>query len=63
MLFRSNGRNDALMLKNAVIGIGLMQKEGISKETLLNSDIIFYDINDALDAILNPKRLIASLRI
>ena len=58
-----NGRNDALMLNSAVIGIGLMQKEGISKETLLNSDIIFYDINDALNAILHPKRLIASMRL
>lgn len=58
-----NGRNDALMLKSAVIGIGLMQKEGISKEALLNSDVIFYDINDALNSILHPKRLIASLRL
>ena len=58
-----NGRNDALMLKSATIGIGLMQKEGISKETLLNADVIFYDINDALNAILHPKRLIASLRL
>lgn len=57
-----NGRNDALMLEKAVLGIGVIQEEGMSAKTLMSSDIIFYSINDALDALLHPNRLIATLR-
>lgn len=57
-----NGRNDALMLEHAALGIGVMQAEGMSAKTLMSSDIIFYSINDALDALLHPNRLIATLR-
>jgi P-type E1-E2 ATPase len=57
-----NGFNDALMLKEAALGIALIQKEGISSKTLMNSDIVCNSINDALDLLLNPKRLIATLR-
>jgi soluble P-type ATPase len=57
-----NGRNDEFMLQNAALGIGLIQKEGISTQTLKSADIIFVSICDALNAILHPKRLIAGLR-
>lgn len=57
-----NGLNDALMLKDAVLGIGLIQKEGASLNCLLNADIICTDIIDALELLIYPKRLSATLR-
>lgn len=57
-----NGRNDRLMLSEAAIGIALLQTEGLASATLGTCDLLFSDINDALDALLNPKRLIATLR-
>jgi soluble P-type ATPase len=57
-----NGNNDKEMLLNAVLGIAIIGDEGCSKDTLLNADIFFTDITDALSAFLHTKRLIASLR-
>jgi soluble P-type ATPase len=57
-----NGKNDALMLSSAALGIALIQEEGTSTKTLLASDIVFKTITDALDALLHPNRLIATLR-
>jgi P-type E1-E2 ATPase len=57
-----NGYNDHLMLKEAVIGIAVLQKEGLSYEALTNSDLLFTSIIDALDSLRHPLRLTASLR-
>lgn len=57
-----NGSNDKLMLQNAMLGIVLIGNEGCSTHTLQNSDIICTNISDALELVLNPKRLIATLR-
>ncbi len=57
-----NGYNDALMLKEAAVGIGVMQQEGAAGTTLLHADIICGDILNALDLLLHPKRLLATLR-
>lgn len=57
-----NGKNDRLMLQNAALGIGLIQREGASAETLLSADVICTDIRDAFDLLLNPARLKATLR-
>ncbi len=57
-----NGCNDALMLKEAAIGICVIGKEGASVEALTASRIIFLDICDALDIFLKRNRLIATLR-
>ena len=57
-----NGNNDSLMLKNAKIGIALIQSEGAAAKTLINSDLVFTSIFDALDSLSYPKRLLASLR-
>jgi len=57
-----NGRNDCLMLKKAAVGILVLQTEGVALETLLNADIITPDINAALDLLLNPLRIKATLR-
>lgn len=57
-----NGRNDRFMLKDAAIGILLVQKEGGATETLLASDVVCPDILTALELVNNPSRLIATLR-
>lgn len=57
-----NGRNDALMLKESILGIGVCQLEGASTMAISGADIVTTDINDALDLLLNPLRLIATLR-
>ena len=57
-----NGRNDRLMLSSAALGIALIQSEGLASGTLAAADLLFGSIIDALEALHNPKRLIASLR-
>lgn len=56
------GANDSLMLNAAVIGICTLSAEGASLETLLGSDLVVPDIQSALNLLLNPTRLKASLR-
>ena len=57
-----NGRNDFRMLQEAAIGIALMQQEGVSRKSLMASDIVCNNIIDALDLFLKPGRLKATLR-
>jgi soluble P-type ATPase len=57
-----NGRNDALMLKEAGLGIAVIQEEGGAVETLLAADVVTHSILDALDLLLQPLRLTATLR-
>lgn len=57
-----NGCNDALMLKEAALGICVIGREGTSTEALLASDVVFLDICDALDIFLKRNRMIATLR-
>ncbi len=57
-----NGRNDALMLEESALGIAVIQIEGAAKEAILAADVIVTDIADALDLLLNPLRVTATLR-
>jgi len=57
-----NGYNDHLMLQKAAIGIAVLQQEGLSLQALLNADLLFTSIVDALDCFRNPMRITASLR-
>ena len=57
-----NGRNDNLMVKEAALGIAVLEKEGTAVETLCAADIVCYSVLDALELLLNPKRIIATLR-
>ncbi len=57
-----NGRNDVLMLREAALGIGVIGPEGMSTELVEAADLLCCDINDALDLLLAPKRLTATLR-
>jgi len=57
-----NGRNDRLMLRDAAIGIVLLQAEGAAVPSVEAADIVCRDILDALALFLEPRRLIATLR-
>lgn len=57
-----NGKNDALMLKKARIGIALLQDEGASVITVTSADILCKNIQTALELFIKPGRLVASLR-
>jgi soluble P-type ATPase len=57
-----NGRNDHLMLKTASLGIAIIQGEGAALQTCLAADVLAPNILAALDLLLIPKRLIATLR-
>lgn len=57
-----NGANDRLMLATARLGIAVIEAEGVSSETIMSADIVVRDIVSALELLLNPKRLIATLR-
>jgi soluble P-type ATPase len=57
-----NGRNDALMLHTAALSLAVIQAEGAAQITLAAADVVVKSINDALDLLLQPKRLIATLR-
>lgn len=57
-----NGRNDILMLREAALGICIIKAEGACVQTLQAADIVCRSAQDALNMLINPKRLIATLR-
>ncbi|NLP56801.1 HAD family hydrolase [Lutibacter sp. B1] len=57
-----NGRNDELMLKESIIGIGILENEGIYTKNLLSADILCKSIIDAFELLTIPNKLIATLR-
>lgn len=57
-----NGRNDRLMLKTAALGIAVMGEEGLAGEAARAADVVARDIGDALELLLSPRRLTATLR-
>ena len=57
-----NGRNDIPMMEVAAISIAVLGPEGAAASLLHAADIVTRDINDALDLLLNPLRLKATLR-
>ncbi len=57
-----NGNNDELILKEAALGVAILGDEGISVTALKQADVMVKNVSDALDLLLKPKRLIATLR-
>jgi P-type E1-E2 ATPase len=57
-----NGANDQQMLEAAVLGIAVLGSEGLAVASLTAADVVAGSIQDALDLLLNPQRLIATLR-
>lgn len=57
-----NGSNDSRMLKVAALGIAVIGKEGCSIKAIQNADIVCNSIEDALNLLLNPQLIVATLR-
>jgi P-type E1-E2 ATPase len=57
-----NGANDALMLAAAALGIAVLGREGLAVSALQAADLVVPDVVAALDLLLTPRRLIATLR-
>ena len=57
-----NGSNDAAMLDRAALGIAVLGAEGLALDALLVADALAPSIHSALDMLLDPSRLVATLR-
>lgn len=57
-----NGRNDKLMCRISALAVAVLEQEGMSGRLLGEVDVCTRCIEDALDLLLIPHRLIATLR-
>jgi soluble P-type ATPase len=57
-----NGYNDHRMVARAALGIAVVGPEGAFGDTVRSAAVVVTDIADALDLLLMPKRLVATLR-
>jgi P-type E1-E2 ATPase len=57
-----NGANDAEMLATAAVGIAVLGPEGLATPALVAADLVVPSIEAALDLLLKPRRLVATLR-
>jgi soluble P-type ATPase len=57
-----NGRNDRLMVGEAAVGIAIIGEEGAATETIRNADVVCRSASEALSLLVNPRRLVATLR-
>lgn len=57
-----NGRNDILMCQNAALSICIMEEEGCCSKLIEHTHVTAKSIENALELLLKPKRLIATLR-
>ncbi len=56
------GANDAGMLRAAALGIAVISPEGTATTSLAAADVLAPSISAALDLLLHPMRLVATLR-
>ena len=57
-----NGRIDLELMQTVKLRIVTLQAEGVHVQTLLASDVVVQNINDALDMLIDQNILIATLR-
>jgi P-type E1-E2 ATPase len=57
-----NGSNDALVLEAAAVGFAVIGPEGASAAALRSADVVCARATDALDLLLDPRALSATLR-
>jgi soluble P-type ATPase len=57
-----NGANDAEMLAVAALGIAVLGPEGLARAAWQKADLVVPDVGAALDLLLHPQRLVATLR-
>jgi len=56
------GENDAGMLNEAALGIGILSREGISTSAISAADLLVPDIFAALELLDKPLRIVSTLR-
>jgi soluble P-type ATPase len=57
-----NGMNDVGMLRVAAIGVAVLAGEGVAMSALRAADVLALGPIDAIELVLHPKRLVATLR-
>ena len=57
-----NGRNDFDVIAHGALSIVVVGREGCSAPTLMQADIVCASVCDALDLLLTPRRIVATLR-
>jgi len=57
-----NGYNDRLVLTEAALGIAVLEREGAAVTSFTAAEIVCPTIIDALDLLLHPRRIVATLR-
>jgi len=57
-----NGNNDRKMLKASKIGVAVCLQEGCAVDAVTSADIVVASTGDAIDLLLNPGRMKATLR-
>ncbi|MGH3320463.1 MAG: HAD hydrolase family protein [Streptosporangiaceae bacterium] len=57
-----NGTNDTELLRTVALGIAVLGPEGASSRALAAADVVCGSIADALDLLLDPRALTATLR-
>ncbi len=50
------------MIEASVLGVCVIGREGAAAETLLKSDVVVGDVRHALELLLRPNRVKATLR-
>lgn len=58
-----NGGNDSAMIETAALGLCVVQDEGASVSTVMAADVVCLSVTDALDMLIQPQRLVATLRV
>jgi soluble P-type ATPase len=57
-----NGNNDVAMLERARLAVAVLGREGSSARAVAVADVVCLSVNDALDLLLEPRSLAATLR-
>ncbi len=57
-----NGANDVGMLRLAAVGVAVLAEEGVASRAVQAADVLALGPVDAIELILKPKRLVATLR-
>lgn len=57
-----NGANDAGMLREAALAIAILGPKGLARVAADAADVLVASVHDALDLLLRPTRLLATLR-
>jgi P-type E1-E2 ATPase len=57
-----NGANDVDMLRSAAVGIAVLGEEGLASTAHQAADVLARDIVQALELVLHPARITATLR-